>query len=214
MAFLFAKSFPFCATESTAQTGEGTDYPFEMTLKDAMALYWKFLSLKITDNLVYSFTRDGGTPSNCVATHAFSDSFVTSSYWPSKMSEMICPPPPYFYGSLFANPIGVFTSSLGGTYSPDGFYSLSYGGNIITKKINGLYKFYPSFLLEISTNLEYDSRYSTRNNGGIASQIVTLKIDNTDYKTNLYVFSSDYGHSSASLSGSIVIEKASDRIAE
>ena len=213
MAFLFAKLFPFCVEESTAQTGEGTDYPFEMTLEDAMELYWKFLSLKITDNLVYLFTREGGTPSNCVATHAFSDSFVTSSYWPSKMSEMICPPPPYFYG--FAEGIiGTLASSLGGIYITDGFYSLSYGSSIISKKINNTYKYFPSFLLEISTNLEYDSSYSTKNNGGTASQIVTLKIDNTDYKTNLYVSSSDYGHSSASLSGSIVIEKASDRIAE
>ena len=213
MAFLFAKSFPFCVAESTVQTGEGTDYPFEMTLKDAMELYWKFLSLKITDNLVYSFTRDGGTPSNCVATHAFSDSFVTSSYWPSKMSEMICPPPPYFYG-LAEGIIGTFTSSLGGLYITNGFYLLSYASSIISKKINNTYKYFPSFLLEISTDLEYDSRYSTKNNGGTSSQIVTLKIDNTDYKTNLYVSSSDYGHSSASLSGSIVIEKASDRIAE
>ena len=213
MSFLFAKSFPFCVQESDNQTGDGTDYPFEMTLKDAMELYWKFLSLKITDNLVYSFTRDGGTPSNCVATHAFSDSFVTSSYWPSKMSEMICPPPPYFYG--FAEGIiGTFTSSLGGLYITDGFYSLSYASSIISKKINNTYKYFPSFLLEISTDLEYDSNYSTKNNGGTSSQIVTLKIDNTDYKTNLYVSSSDYSHSSASLSGSIVIEKASDRTPE
>jgi hypothetical protein len=182
MAFLFAKSFPFCVAESNEQTGDGTEYPFEMTLEDAMELYWKFLSLKITDNLVYSFTREGGTPSNCVATHAFSDSFVTSSYWPSKMSEMICPPPPYFYG--FAEGIiGTLASSLGGIYITDGFYSLSYGSSIISKKINNTYKYFPSFLLEISTNLEYDSSYSTKNNGGTASQIVTLKIDNTDYKT-------------------------------
>jgi hypothetical protein len=211
MAFLFAKSFPFCVEESTAQTGEGTDYPFEMTLEDAMALYWKFLSLKVTDNLVYSFVRTGGNPSNCVATHAFSDSFVTTSYWPSKMSEMICPSPPYFYG--FADGIiGTLTSSQGGSYTTFGFYSLSYGSSIITKKINSEYKFYPSFLLEISTDLEYGTSYSTKDNGGLASEIVTLKIDNTDYKTNLYAFGSN--HSSTSLSGSVVIEKASDRTPE
>jgi len=211
MAFLFAKSFPFCVEESTAQTGEGTDYPFEMTLEDAMALYWKFLSLKVTDNLVYSFVRTGGDPSNCVATHSFFDAFITDSYWPSKMSEMICPPPPYFYGFTDGR-TGVMTSTLGGSYTTFGFYSLSYGGEIITKKINNTYKFYPAFLLEISTTSEYETSYSTKDNGGLASEIVTLKIDNTDYKTNLYAFGSN--HSSTSLSGSVVIEKASDRTPE
>ena len=214
MAFLFAKSFPFCVQESDNQTGDGTDYPFEMTLEDAMELYWKFLSLKVTDNLVYSFVNNP-TDGNCVATHSFSNTIETLSYWPSKMSEMICPPPPYFYGTTSGYNGTMTSSNTVSPYNIAGFYSLSYGGEIITKKINNTYKFYPAFLFEISTDLEYSSNYSTKDNGGLASQIVTLKTSSTEYKTNLYVTGFNPGdHSSISLSGSVVIEKASDRTAE
>lgn len=213
MAFLFAKSFPFCVAESSAQTGEGTDYPFEMTLEDAMELYWKFLSLKVTDNLVYSFTIDRPfNSSNCVATHSFSSTINPLSYWPNKMSEMICPPPPYFYGEASGSN-GFITSTQGGSGNTTGFYQLVYAQNIITKKINNTYKFFPNFLLEISTDLEYSSSYSTKNNGGLAARIVTLKTSSTEYKTNLYATTDD-SHTATSLSGSVVIEKASDRITE
>ena len=90
MAFLFAKSFPFCVEESTAQTGEGTDYPFEMTLEDAMALYWKFLSLKVTDNLVYSFVRTGGDHriSNFLLWEcAYAELHFTDTLWPDFTSD-------------------------------------------------------------------------------------------------------------------------------
>jgi len=210
MAFLFAKSFPFCVQESDNQTGDGTDYPFEMTLEDAMELYWKFLSLKIADNLVYSFIQGG--VSSCVATHSFLNTIETLSYWPSKMSEMICPPPPYFYG-ITSGSNGSITSTSAAPRNTTGYYSLSYSGEIITKKINNTYKFYPAFLFEISTELEYGSSYSTKNNGGLASQIVTLKTSSKEYKTNLYV-NSPLGHTATSLSGSVVIEKASDRTPE
>lgn len=214
MAFLFAKSFPFCVEESSAQTGDGTDYPFEMTLEDAMELYWKFLSLKVTDNLVYSFVNNP-TTSNCVATHSFSSTIETLSYWPNKMSEMICPPPPYFYGTTGGYNGTMTSTNTASPYNTAGFYSLSYGGEIITKKINNIYKFCPAFLFEISTDLEYSSNYSTKDNGGLASQIVTLKTSNNEYKTNLYATGFNSGeHSSISLSGSVVIEKASDRTPE
>jgi hypothetical protein len=214
MAFLFAKSFPFCVAESTAQTGDGTDYPFEMTLEDAMELYWKFLSLKITDNLVYSFVNNG-TDGNCVATHSFSSTINTLSYWPSKMSEMICPPPPFFYGEASGRMGSMTSTNTSIPTNTDGFYQLVYAQSIITKKINNTYKFFPSFLLEISTDLEYSSLYSTKDNGGIASEIVTLKTSNKEYKTNLYANSIIPGdHSEISLSGSVVIEKASDRTPE
>ena len=214
MAFLFAKSFPFCVAESTVQTGEGTDYPFEMTLEDAMELYWKFLSLKITDNLVYSFVNND-TAASCVATHSFSSTINTLSYWPNKMSEMICPPPPYFYGEASGSNGTMTSTNAAIPYNTTGFYQLVYAQSIITKKINNTYKFFPSFLLEISTDLEYSSSYSTKDNGGIASQIVTLKTSSKEYKTNLYASTVIPGdHSDISLSGSIVIEKVSDRIAE
>jgi hypothetical protein len=214
MSFLFAKSFPFCVQESDNQTGDGTDYPFEMTLEDAMELYWKFLSLKVTDNLVYSFINNP-TGANCVATHSFSNTIETLSYWPTKMSEMICPPPPYFYGTIGGSNGSMTSTNTVVPTNTTGFYSLSYGGEIITKKINNTYKFYPAFLFEISTDLEYSSNYSTKDNGGLASQIVTLKTSSTEYKTNLYVTGFNPGdHSSISLSGSVVIEKASDRTPE
>jgi len=214
MALLFAKSFPLCVVESTEQTGNGTDYPFEMTLEDAMELYWKFRSLKVADNLVYSFVNNP-TSGNCVATHSFSSTIGTLSYWPSKMSEMICPPAPFFYGTASGSN-GTMTSTNAAIPSnTTGFYSLVYASIIITKKINNTYKFFPSFLLEISTDLEYSSSYSTKDIGGIASQIVTLKTSNKEYKTNLYATGFSPGdHSGISLSGSVVIEKASDRIAE
>lgn len=213
MSFLFAKSFPFCVQESDTQTGDGTDYPFEMTLEDAMELYWKFLSLKITDNLVYRFVNIN-SDGNCVATHSFSNTIETLSYWPSKMSEMICPPPPYFYGAISGSN-GSMTSNNAGSSNTAGVYSLSYGEEIIAKKIYNKYKFYPAFVFEISTEREYSSNYSTKDNGGLASRIVTLKTSNKEYKTNLYVTgSAPRGHSSISLAGSVVIEKASDRTPE
>ena len=55
MAFLHASKsgyFPFCLEEATeGEYGPGTLYPFEMSLEDAMALYWKYRSLKITGSI-------------------------------------------------------------------------------------------------------------------------------------------------------------------
>jgi len=218
MAFLFPKLFPFCV-QHIGQTavGDGTEYPFEMTLEDAMALYWKFLSVKITDNLVFSFTtiRLGGDPSNCVASHSFSGQFSTLSSWPSKMSDMICPPSPFFYGTVFASPNGVITSTLAGPIGTEGFYSLLYGSSVLT---DGEDNFYPNFNFSISTENEYGGGYSTINNlgGRTSAKIVTLKVNDNEYTANLYAGDSVGGTelSATSLGGSIIIEKASDRAAE
>lgn len=221
MAFLFPKLFPFCVQDAgETAVGDGTQYPFEMTLEDAMALYWKFLSVKITDNLIFSFTtiRIGGDPSDCVAYHSFSGEFSAIGSWPNKMSNMICPPSPYFYGTVFGNPNGFLTSTLAEPIDTEGVYSLLYGSSVITKTINDEAKFYPNFSLSIATANEYDTGYSTQNNlgGRISAKIVTLKVNGNEYTTNLYAGDSSGGtlESATSLAGSIIIEKASDRIAE
>lgn len=214
MAFLFAKSFPFCVAESNEQTGDGTEYPFEMTLEDAMALYWKFLSVKVTDSISYSFIHQPGFfESNCDVTHSFSQELETTSYWPNKMSQMICPPSPYFYGFFFGEN-GSMTSTRGGgnVFTTSGSYELIYGTDVITKKINNEYKFYPRFLFSLAAVNEYGSGYSTKDNGGIQAKIVTLKLNGKDYKTNLYA--NGGLHVNNSLSGAVVIEKTSDRTAE
>jgi hypothetical protein len=60
MAFLHASKsgyFPFCLEEATeGQYGPGTDRPFEMSLEDAMTLYWKYRTIKITGTISGSFS--------------------------------------------------------------------------------------------------------------------------------------------------------------
>jgi hypothetical protein len=123
MAFLFPKYFPFCVEETDGATGDGTEYPFAMSLEDAMALYWKNKTLIVEDSTVYSWTevRESGDNSDCVATHSgSSEPSPLFSYWPDKMSEMICPPSPYYNSGYAVS--GQTITSLGGAYTPQDVY--------------------------------------------------------------------------------------------
>ena len=93
MAFLHASKsgyFPFCLEEATeGQYGPGTGRPFEMSLEDAMTLYWKYRSVKITGSINgNSFQVDGDETYTWVWTVAGTGSLVDGGQ--IKMSDLVC----------------------------------------------------------------------------------------------------------------------------
>jgi hypothetical protein len=93
MAFLHASKsgyFPFCLEEVTeGQYGPGTGNPFEMSLEDAMTLYWKYRSVKITGSISGNFTATVGPDfKTWLWTVAGSGSLVDGGQ--IKMSDLVC----------------------------------------------------------------------------------------------------------------------------
>jgi hypothetical protein len=102
MAFVHASYsgyFPFCITEGGV-VGDNTEHPIGMSLEDAMALFWKPRTFRITEswNTVWEFsegvnyTVTGGTN-------------VTLSSGKTKMSQSVCPP----FDTIITSNAGTFT---------------------------------------------------------------------------------------------------------
>ena len=220
MAFLFPKYFPFCVEETDEATGDGTEYPFAMSLEDAMALYWKNKTLIVEDSTVYSWTevREGGDNSDCVATHSGSSpSDFIFSYWPDKMSEMICPPSPYYNALHGGGIFGVTITSLGGTYFPEEvIVSLTHSTDIKRKGED----FFPFFTVRTFTELEYNTGRTSvaaeaNFSGVISKKVVRLIINGNTYETSLFVGGEpDVPRTSTSLSGFVTITEGDARAAE
>lgn len=217
MAFLFPKSFPFCVEETDEATGDGTRYPFAMSLEDAMALYWKNKTLIVADSTVYSWTniRDGGNNSSCIATHSGSSGPEFFSSWPDKMSEMICPPAPFYFAlhGLFSQT----NSSLGGAYGTTGIFAILTHSTDIKRKGED---FFPFFTVAISSDLEYNTDRTTvaaeaNFSGLISEKVVRLIINGTTYETSLFVGGPPGDNrTSTSLSGFVTITEGASRATE
>jgi hypothetical protein len=88
MPFLHASYsgyFPFCIYEGDEDVGDGTAYPVDMSLKDAMKLYWKAKSFDISETwntLAEKTTVIGNT-----------NTILTPNGNLNKMSDLVCRPP-------------------------------------------------------------------------------------------------------------------------
>jgi len=87
MDFLFPTYFPFCIYEGDeGDVGNGTPYPVGMSLENAMALYWKAKTFRITETwdvlTIYTGTTVVGT----------TDTILTPSLNLNKMSDLCCRP--------------------------------------------------------------------------------------------------------------------------
>jgi len=218
MAFLFPKSFPLCVEETDEATGDGTEYPFAMSLEDAMALYWINKTLIVADSTVYSWTniRVSGDNSDCVSTHSGSGGpFEVFSYWPDKMSEMICPPSPYY------NSVYLFFSSTTSTLSSEPLLgdiaaTLTHSTDIKRKGD----AFFPYFVVQIFSSNEYGTARTTVAadadfSGLISERVVRLIINGNTYETSLFVGGDPEGSRiSHSLSGFVTITEGARRAAE
>jgi hypothetical protein len=123
MAFLFAKSFPFCIPPEKETkdipVGSGTNYPIGMNLEDAMFLFWKnkTFSSFASFNASLDIPNFNGEGDSYVISGNLSQSGelgLASAIWPAKMTEMICPYVPGDYFPYFegqASGTGVITSS-------------------------------------------------------------------------------------------------------
>lgn len=218
MAFLFAKSFPFCVAESALATGSGTKYPFAMSLKDVMSLFWKFESFSLTGN--YSLSFEWGTPAS---TKTVNDSYSATistefiSFWPHKMSDMICPVDyvgyPLFYG--FCNGFGT-SYGTGGPYPTTTLLEL----NIFRQDPYPVIKkgelFYPNIYIGISTDLEYSAEYSSIFPSGsyiAAPNMFKITINGNDYLSDFYA-TADSPASFNSFNGQLAFSVQNEKLAE
>jgi len=227
MSFLFPKSFPFCVPpeEETQdiQVGSGTNYPLALTLEHAMALYWKSRVF----SCLASTSASAVIPDDVTASMNYSSSgnlaLNGNILWPIKMSEMICGSARYFgigtgAGSITSTLDTNFTLQLAQTQL--NFFGL-YGESLILR--NGAY--YPYIGFEINyfefgndAGYSYALTCSTFGYGGATkvNNSFTLKINNTEYKTDLFVILDieETPRVQQSVSASVLIEGNNDRLAE
>jgi hypothetical protein len=227
MAFLFPKSFPFCIPpqEETQDidVGSGTNYPIGMSLTDAMALYWKSRVFACSASAFASGTIVDVVTASMNYSSSGNLALNGNILWPIKMSEMICGSARYFGIGTGA---GSITSTLDTSFTLQGaqtqlnFFGL-YGESLILR--NGAY--YPYIGFEINyfeygsiSGFSYALTCSIFGYGGATkvNNSFTLKINNTEYKTDLFVILDISGapRVQQSVSASVLIEGNNDRLAE
>jgi hypothetical protein len=229
MAFLFPKYFPFCIPpeEETSDipVGSGTAYPIGMSLADAMSLYWK--SIAFSSGISYSAEVEidnNGDPLSVSASYSQSGELsLNSPLWPTKMSEMICFSSAYGYPYYSGTSVGtgqIQSSSEEGLTVDDissGVDFFSSSGDIVVVKDDA---YYPriavySILLAKGNNsygVELSSILPVVNNSIIVDAL-SLNINNTEYKTDLFISISvnEFPFSPDSASSSFVINGLNDR---
>lgn len=202
MAFLFAKSFPFCIPpeEETKdiQVGSGTQYPIGMTLEHAMALYWK--SITFSSIISFSASVVANYDSNLIYINANGSQNgqlnLASPLWPTKMSGMICKSNPDDYLSYFAGQSGVdgvITSSDGPLVKTGGQVDIiffnAFDGNIIAR--NKAY--YPYIKASLTLNFYGNNGYGVvidsiaRPDARTVIDALNIKINGTEYRANLVI---------------------------
>jgi len=231
MAFLHASKsgyFPFCLEEATeGDYGAGTVRPFEMSLEDAMALYWKYKSFKVTGSITGSFSGelDPGFESFVFQINGTGALIDTEQ---PKMTDLVC------------NDIDSFTFSISqqGSYyiiaSPlwqgDTLFGSAAGNSIKktpTPNSGQKLKIYPYIFFSVYALIASQAGASfapfsvqgTENNPDPANYSQTtisdgfqIKINGTTYKQLMYVYF--YNKLSGSASGSLIIETGEERLAE
>lgn len=236
MAFLHASKsgyFPFCLEEATeGQYGPGTGRPFEMSLEDAMAFYWKYRTIKITGSISGTFiTNDGDETFTWVWTATGTGNLIDNER--PKMSDLVCN---NFFTRTFeiervnedalpSDPI-VISSTSEGQIS----YRVEAGGSLKKTPPNPQeeIKIYP--LIDFNTSFQNDTAGPGaifRLSGGdfnpdpdsfsqtTISDGFQIKINGRIYKTLMYVFYSvPYSVVLISLSGFLLIEGVDERLTE
>ena len=223
MAFLFAKSFPFCVQDAgETPTGNGTVYPIGMSLKAVMELYWKCKTLNLTGSYSLSYFSDPGVRKDYIINDSYSTEVTSLSYWPPKMSDMICSERPYFYGEGFGTGT-IFTTNDPTQRNSEPFFYLNmfnyFEAEPVIKKDN---LFYPRFALVFAPGLEYGTSYSTvEPTIGVyvtASNFVSVTLGEETFSCSIYVTPgspySFFPPQGIVFTGSVAITKSSDRLAE
>jgi hypothetical protein len=224
MAFLFAKSFPFCVQDAgETPTGNGTVYPIGMSLKAVMELFWKCETFNLTGSYALSYFVDPGSRKDYIINDSYSTEVTSLTYWPPKMSDMICSEQPVFYGEGFGTGTIVTTNSDVPQNSQPFFYLqlFAFSGAEVIKKGN---LYYPRFALVFAPGFEYGSSYSTFETGnGLyveAPNFVSVTLGDETFSCSIYAYprspysSSFYPPQDIVFTGSISITKSSDRLAE
>ena len=226
MAFLFAKSFPFCISpeEETQdiQVGSGTNYPIGMSLTDAMGLYWKNKTFSSIISYSASVLIDnGGNPFSINASYSQSGQLgLGSPLWPTKMSEMICFSSAYGYPSYSGGAIGSgqITSSLESPTQQDIQSSVSFfssSGDIIIRGDSYYPKIIITSFLVFSGNNVYAATLTSidRANTRIVNDALNIKINGTEYRANLFISLSinEFSFAPDSASASFEISGLNDR---
>jgi len=223
MAFLFAKSFPFCIPlekeTKDIPVGSGTNYPIGMNLEDAMYLFWKnktFSSI-VSYSASVLVPNDGNPFSVNASVDQNGQLSLASPLWPTKMSGMICKSIPdgylpYFAGQSGVN--GVITSSLETPEKTGGQVDVilfSVLGGIIIRGDAYYPEINASSYITFSGNNFYSASVTSivRDNARTLNDALNIKINGTEYKTDLFsrigvnefVFSPDSASASFEISG-------------
>jgi hypothetical protein len=230
MAFLHASKsgyFPFCLEEATeGEYGPGTDRPFEMSLEDAMTLYWKYRTFKVTGSIACFFS---GIADDRFFSYSFSvigTGNLMDNEQP-KMSDVVC-------NNIYSTTFGFFTGDPGPNdpffISPAGVSAgisdLEVGPN--TKKTSnngGELKIHPGTFLytwsEVDATEGSDFFYILSQSSNIDpffystttfSDLFQIKINGTIYKAPLYIRHRNF--LSGSASGFLLIEGVDERLTE
>jgi len=228
MAFLHASKsgyFPFCLEEATeGEYGAGTIRPFEMSLEDAMALYWKYKSFKVTGSIIGNFNAQ--VIDNAAFIFQMDGTGASINTGQPKMSDLVCND---FYSAIIyvieeSNDHVIASPLSRGKTSVD---IVLYGSIKKTPEANSgqKLKIYPFLFMRVGAIIEstmgayfaYFAISSTLPQANFITAIsdgFQIKINGTTYKAPMYVLTdSNYGQQ-GSASGFLMIEGVEERLAE
>jgi hypothetical protein len=226
MAFLFAKSFPFCIPPEKEtkdiQVGSGTNYPIGMTLEHAMALYWKSRTFSSIISYSASVVVDnGGAPFSINASYSQSGQLsLGSPLWPTKMSEMICFSSAYGYPSYSGGSTGSgqITSSLESLQQRDIQSSVTFfssSGDIIIRDDSYYPKIITLSYMVFGGNNSYSAVLTSiaGANTRTVNDALNIKINGTEYRANLFIRLSvnEFSFAPDSASASFEVNGLNDR---
>ena len=232
MAFLHASKsgyFPFCLEEAIeGDYGVGTLRPFEMSLEDAMALYWKYKSFKITGSITGSFSGELGPGFESFEFQINGTGALIETGQP-KMTNLVCNDI-HSLILFISNDYASYYITASPLYQGQTVLD-SYIGNCVKKtptpNSGQKLKIYPYVVFSVAAVISSQTGASgspfivtgidDNSDPGTYSQTTIsdgfqIKINGTTYKQTMYVLF--YNLLSGSASGSLIIEGGEERLAE